>query len=239
MSISMRSILAACSILFVLSSTAGAQLTKEEAKCLSKRALATGKYESCVQKWVAKCYGNKGCPDDKLTKCREKYSKTWDKLATLAAPPCDGDRWVDNGDGTVTDNMTTLMWEQKTDDGTVRDWDTKYTWSSGDPWLGDGSAFTVFLESLNDGGGFAGANDWRVPTFAELFSILDQPYPCAISPCVDDAFGLYTQSSDYWSNTTYHYLPTDAWMVSFQDGHQSVGAHKNGIAYFRAVRGGW
>jgi hypothetical protein len=30
-------------------------------------------------------------------------------------------RYVDNGDGTVTDNTTHLMWEKKTTDGSVHD----------------------------------------------------------------------------------------------------------------------
>jgi hypothetical protein len=40
-------------------------------------------------------------------------------------------RFVDNGDGTVTDTRTGLMWEQKTDDGSIHDKDNVYTWSTG------------------------------------------------------------------------------------------------------------
>ena len=36
--------------------------------------------------------------------------------------------FTDNGDGTITDNTTGLMWEKKSDDGTINDWDNTYTW---------------------------------------------------------------------------------------------------------------
>ncbi len=229
-----------CATLLLLAGTASAQLTKDESKCLSKRAQATGKYQKCVQKWQAKCYGEKGCPQDKLSKCRDKYSARWEKLAALDAAPCTGDRWVDNEDGTVTDNLTALVWEQKTDDAGVHDQDNEYSWTSGDPYLGDGTAFTVLIENLNDGSGFAGANDWRVPTLAELLTILNQPHPCTISPCIDDAFGAYSTSKFHWAATTYEYFPTNAWLVSFLDGSQSVGnkTGSNGVTV-RAVRHGW
>jgi len=39
------------------------------------------------------------------------------------------DRFVDNGDGTVTDNMTGLMWEKKDNSSGIHDMDNIYTWS--------------------------------------------------------------------------------------------------------------
>lgn len=37
--------------------------------------------------------------------------------------------FVDNGDGTITDTSTGLMWEKKSDDGSIHDKDDVYTWS--------------------------------------------------------------------------------------------------------------
>ena len=50
---------------------------------------------------------------------------------------------------TVLDCATGLEWEKKTDDGGLHDKDNTYSWSTGtdDP---DGTAFTVFLEQLNN-----------------------------------------------------------------------------------------
>jgi Protein of unknown function (DUF1566) len=62
--------------------------------------------------------------------------------------------YTDNGDGTITDNNTGLMWEKKSDDGSIHDQDTAYTWDD---------AFGVHIAGLNAGSGFAGHTDWRLP----------------------------------------------------------------------------
>lgn len=54
--------------------------------------------------------------------------------------------FTDNGDGTITDNRTGLMWEKLSDDGSIHDKDTTYTWHNA------GTKITA----LNGGGGFAG-----------------------------------------------------------------------------------
>jgi hypothetical protein len=59
------------------------------------------------------------------SKCRVKYA-TWENLQKVAlgsGSSCDAPRFVYNGDGTATDNLTGLQWEQQTDDSTVRDKD--------------------------------------------------------------------------------------------------------------------
>ncbi len=44
---------------------------------------------------------------------------------------------------------TGLMWEKKTDDGTIHDKDNVYTWSTGSPYNPDGTTFFTFLATLN------------------------------------------------------------------------------------------
>ena len=69
-------------------------------------------------------------------------------------------RFTGNGDGTVTDNATDLMWEQKTTNGSldIHDRGNTYTWAN---------AFDVFIAGVN-AENFAGHNDWRLPNRFEL-----------------------------------------------------------------------
>src|SRR5208337_5058286 len=96
--------------------------------------------------------------------------------------------------GTVTDNLTTLQWEQKTEtvggggSGTDQDnVNNTYAWSTSGT-AADGPAFTTFLP-YPDGGepspsnGCLGARcDWRLPTMGELQSIV-LDFPCAAASC--------------------------------------------------------
>ena len=63
--------------------------------------------------------------------------------------------FVDNGDGTVTDRATGLMWEQK---GSKREKSHYYA--------------KKHVKSLNKKK-FAGYDDWRTPTVEELYSLLE------------------------------------------------------------------
>lgn len=162
-------------------------------------------------------------------------------------------RFVDNGDGTVTDRQTCLMWEQKTsavnnftNPSDLHDPDNQYQWSSSGT-APDGSLFTGFLTGLNTGTGLAGHIDWRLPTSGgtssspsgerrELESILDlSANGCGTgSPCISATFGP-TWAGSYWSLSSP--TPTTAWMVSFGNGNVALNNKGNSV-FVRAVRGG-
>ena len=122
--------------------------------------------------------------------------------------------YTDNGDGTITDNKTGLMWEKLSADGTIHDYGTSYTWYT---------AFTRRSTTLNSGS-FAGHTDWRLPNINELQSIANYG---TSSPAVDAVFNTScaasctvttcscTQSGLYWSSTTYQFDPSHAWLVYF------------------------
>ncbi len=172
--------------------------------------------------------------------------------SSLGGCPDPEPRFVDHGDGTVTDNRTGLMWEKKTDDGTVHDKDNFYWWTDdadGDSTDPDGTAFTEFLAELNNctyklggetTGGFAGHCDWRLPDVAELHSILLEEHPGFDEPCIDETvFGPMGPLGDYWSSMTSASNPEDAYVVMLDYGCGDLGpSNKNGHSYARAVRGG-
>jgi Protein of unknown function (DUF1566) len=172
--------------------------------------------------------------------------------------PTPDPRYVDNGNGTITDTQTGLMWEKKDDAGGIHDKDNLYSWSSTGT-AKDGTAFTTFLVGLNSPPCFAGHCDWRLPTApgafgfptgqaAELASIVLAPYPCAINPCVSGVFNRdctpgctvascsCTASDFYWSGSALVGTPTDAWGVAFDNGLVEVYANKTVGFPVRAVR---
>jgi hypothetical protein len=145
-------------------------------------------------------------------------------------------RFGDNGDGTVTDNQTGLMWEKKSDDGvlSINDKDLTYNWSNAD---------IVHVAALN-GGPFAGYTDWRLPTVSELQSIADYG---TNNPAVPAEFNngcalnctvltcSCTVSSLYWSSTTVFSNSGSAWYVDFSNGNVNFLSKTIAISV-RAVR---
>jgi hypothetical protein len=125
-------------------------------------------------------------------------------------------RFTDNGNGTVTDNLTGLMW---TANGT----DEK-TWPEALDWL----------KTLKMGG-YA---DWRLPNVNELRSLVD--YISSFPSLPHENPFVYVQSDYYWSSTSYAYYTTSAWSVYFGDGYVSY-HFKDDANYgqhVRAVRAG-
>lgn len=128
-------------------------------------------------------------------------------------------RIVDNGDGTVSDQRTGLMWETKTVDDSVHSLRKIFTWSDSGS-RPDGTAFTEFLPALNDctgdehqpvQGGFAGHCDWRLPTADELLAILG---PVTPEGCLDPIFGAPSCGS-FWASNDGTLERSRAWTVDF------------------------
>jgi hypothetical protein len=118
--------------------------------------------------------------------------------------------FTDNGDGTITDNVTGLMW-QKQDNG------TKMTWANA----------LTYCTSLSLGG----HADWRLPSRMNLITIVNYG---TLSPAINTTYFPSTQSSFYWPSTTYAGDTTYAWIVYFLVG--TVYDLKTYTGYARCVR---
>src|SRR5882672_5424864 len=94
-------------------------------------------------------------------------------------------RYQNNGDGTISDLNTGLMWEQKIRDIVTAQGNHDVTRA----FLWDAAAATIWdwLEQVNTEGGtgLARFNDWRIPNVKELQSIVDYG---TFNPAVDVAF---------------------------------------------------
>ena len=101
--------------------------------------------------------------------------------------------FVDNGDGTITDRATGLMW-QKADDGIARDWENSIS----------------YAENLT----LANFTDWRLPNAKELQSIVDYTRcPSVTQSAAIDAMFSTTEITDpdgngghypyFWTSTSH------------------------------------
>ena len=105
-------------------------------------------------------------------------------------------QFMDNGDGTVTDNATGLMWLQ--DDGNFT-----LNWSEA----------LAHAENFS----FAGYDDWRLPNAKELQSIVDYGQaPDAtneekVGPAIDSVFNITENASHFWTGTTHQDGPDDSY----------------------------
>jgi len=154
--------------------------------------------------------------------------------------PCSPEtRFVDNGNGTITDTHTGLMWEKLSDDLSVHDKDSTYTWAD---------AQSMKVAALN-ATAFGGNTDWRMPTANELHSLLDYT---RYNPTVREEFdnacvtfctvvtcsctgGNWHWTADEGSGAVGGISADHGWSVDFRDGDVDHAA-KSDSRRVRAVR---
>ena len=125
--------------------------------------------------------------------------------------------------GVVTDNQTTLEWQ---DD---------YSDNEGNIKLTDWIVAIDYCEALT----LNGKDDWRLPNKKELLSIVDYG---TYDPAISSVFEK-TTSGNYWSSTTYATYTNYAWVINFYHGSPDSYAKvvNDGVYsdyYVRCVRAG-
>ncbi|HUM12905.1 MAG TPA: DUF1566 domain-containing protein [Myxococcaceae bacterium] len=128
----------------------------------------------------------------------------------------------------VADRVTGLVWEVRTTDGGLRDRRWTYSWyassglrggarrgtSNGGTCSDTSSCDTAKYVAAVNATGLCGASDWRLPTRAELLSLVD--YGAGTAPLIDLNF-LPDGSSDTWWSATPDWTGK-AWVVDFETG---------------------
>lgn len=120
-------------------------------------------------------------------------------------------RFIDHGNGTVTDRLTGLMWVKAPQslDGN----DEAQSWNDA----------IDFCNDLN----FAEYSDWRLPNVRELLSLIDYGN---FSPALPTGHPFTNvQNNWYWSSSTYADSTGAAWIVLLYSGSVLVGSKTDAL----------
>lgn len=155
--------------------------------------------------------------------------------SALAFPSCpanidrstpDSD-FVDNGDATITHVPTGLTWKQCSEGLSG----TNCLTGVASPLTFAGAQAAAAAANT---GNFAGHNDWRVPSYTELQSLVETGCQSA---SINWTLFPATIAGEYWSSTSYQFAPVAAWGVRFDYGTSVINA-KTATYAVRLVRGG-
>jgi hypothetical protein len=168
-------------------------------KCLSSTELQTCSTGSaCTAYSTTNCTTPEICYRPGTAACADPTWAQWPMPngqtdVTAGAPNLE--RYTDNGDDTVTDNVTGLIWQR-----TILETET-YTWDNA---MGHCKTGT-----------FSGRSDWHLPSEIELLSIVDYSRK---TPSINTTAFPGTPSTDFWSSSPLVGVPNYAWAVQFDTG---------------------
>jgi hypothetical protein len=117
-------------------------------------------------------------------------------------------QFIDNGNGTITDKGTGIMWQKATSSET-------YNWED----------TLKYCEDMI----LSGYSDWRLPDIKELFSLVDEN---KFSLSIDKTFFPDTKNSCYWSSSTSILYSEQAWQVDFGGGNVQDYCYNGNDEYF-------
>ena len=134
-------------------------------------------------------------------------------------------RFQDNGEATVTDQSTGLMWarcpEGLSGTGCAAGAAATFTWEAA-------------LVRARDSS-LAGYTDWRLPNIRELSSIVEER---CYDPAINLAVFPNTPASAFWSASPDGSSSSYAWYVPFGYGYASYSFYRGSSHHVRLVRSG-
>jgi Protein of unknown function (DUF1566)/Secretion system C-terminal sorting domain len=130
----------------------------------------------------------------------------------VATPIVIANHFTDNGNGTITDNLTQLIW-QKAPNANL------FTWENA----------IAYAEGLS----LAGATDWRLPNIKELQSLNDES---KTNPSTNTTYFGTIGIKNYWSSTSLPNQTTESWYWNTQFGITTY-ALKTASNYVICVKG--
>ncbi len=135
--------------------------------------------------------------------------------ASWPAPPDAPSDYADNQDGTVTDNVTGLVWEA----------------AGGREGLATWEQAKAYCASLSLAG-----RAWRLPSRIELVSLVD--FTNTTGPLIDTAAFPGTPGHPFWASSAYAHGKASGWYVDFGTGHVGPDTASLGGAGVRCVAAG-
>ncbi|HHT9138288.1 MAG TPA: Lcl C-terminal domain-containing protein [Candidatus Wunengus sp. YC60] len=143
-------------------------------------------------------------------------------------------RFTDNSNGTITDNLTGLIWLQNANVAGARVWADALTDVAN--LNRDGTMNGTSAGDKSNSGSHQ--KDWRLPNIKELSILTDSSNNNPALPLGYSNFFNGVQSDGYWSSDTLNGGEAYAWIVNLSDNGIMDTAHKTETYYVWPVRAG-